>query len=232
MSGTATTSPTSITQASGRPRPDQPGAPGRAEQRRRPTGRRWPARQRSQSPAKSGRCRRPGASVQARLRSSRMGEAGKAASEHRKRAHPQVRERGAEAPTQSSVVQARQPLVASAQRLCYHARPCSAPDSCRHRTSSPFLRGSPLGQDAPHLDGRTHAVGTEARPTGRAPPRDPAAAPHRREDATSRRRSTPRRTTAMAPRRRPRSPRPTRRSTGPRRPARSTRTPRRAASRA
>jgi len=41
-----------------------------------------------------------------------MGEAGKAASEHRKRAHLKMRERGAEAPTQSSVVQARQPFTA------------------------------------------------------------------------------------------------------------------------
>ena len=41
-----------------------------------------------------------------------MGEAGKAASEHRKRAGAKPRERGAEAPTQSSVVQARQPFIA------------------------------------------------------------------------------------------------------------------------
>ena len=39
-----------------------------------------------------------------------------------------------------------------------------------------------MAQTPSHLDGRTHAVGTQARPTGRAAPRDPAAAPHRRED--------------------------------------------------
>src|SRR6185436_9090073 len=43
------------------------------------------------------------------------------------------------------------------------------------RPSHPFLRGLPLGQDAPHLDGCSHAVGTEARPTGRAPARHPSA---------------------------------------------------------
>src|SRR4026209_1356689 len=40
-----------------------------------------------------------------------MGEAGKAAPEHRRCAHPRVRKRGAEAPIRSSVVQAQQPEV-------------------------------------------------------------------------------------------------------------------------
>ena len=40
----------------------------------------------------------------------------------------------------------------------------------------------PLGQDAPHLDGRAYAVGSQARPAGESPPRRPWPAPQRRED--------------------------------------------------
>ena len=43
-------------------------------------------------------------------------------------------------------------------------------------------RGSPLGQDAPHLDGRPDTVGTQARSPGGAPSRHPGPAAHRRED--------------------------------------------------
>src|SRR5690242_10739194 len=40
-------------------------------------------------------------------------------------------------------------------RLWYHAAPRRHPSRAAPRII-PFLRGSPLGQDAPHLDGRTH----------------------------------------------------------------------------
>ena len=50
------------------------------------------------------------------------------------------------------------------------------------RPSPTHQRSAHLGQDAPHLDGRSHAVGTQASPSGREPPRGPPAAPQRRED--------------------------------------------------
>ena len=40
----------------------------------------------------------------------------------------------------------------------------------------------PLGQDAPHLDGRSYAVRTQEGPSGPESPRGPAASPNRRED--------------------------------------------------
>ena len=49
-------------------------------------------------------------------------------------------------------------------------------------TTIPHQRSAHLGQDAPHLDGRSYAVGTQASPSGREPPRGPPAAPKRRED--------------------------------------------------
>ena len=64
---------------------------------------------------------------------------------------------------------------------CYHARSRPAPFR-RAPTSRLHERGSPLGQDAPYLDGCPNAVGSEARPSGRAPARHPSAAAQRRED--------------------------------------------------
>ena len=51
-----------------------------------------------------------------------------------------------------------------------------------HTIRHPLLRGLPLGQDAPHLDGRTIAVGTEARPPVRATSCHPPAPSHRRDN--------------------------------------------------
>ena len=90
-----------------------------------------------------------------------------------------------------------------------------------------------LGQDAPHLDRRAYAVGTQARPQAAEPPRGPPAPPQRREDL---RREGPDRGRAARRHRRsiprPPSPRRSARSTARPRPARSTRTPPPAASRA
>ena len=68
-------------------------------------------------------------------------------------------------------------------RLCYHppSRPALTP--CRRAVDHPTTSEvAHLGQDAPHLDGRSHAVRTQARPSGPEPPRGPPAAPQRRED--------------------------------------------------
>src|SRR3954452_18270683 len=46
-----------------------------------------------------------------------------------------------------------------------------------------------VAEDVPHLDGRSHAVGAEARPPGRGPAGSPPASAQRREDA--RRQGTP-----------------------------------------
>ena len=70
--------------------------------------------------------------------------------------------------------------------LWYHPRSCqaSAPAPPRHpNPTSPPTGGFHLAQDSAHLDGRTNAVGSEARPSGRGPTRGASAAPQRRQDA-------------------------------------------------
>src|SRR6187401_1564913 len=47
---------------------------------------------------------------------------------------------------------------------------------------TPSIREVPLGQDAPHLVGRPHTVGSQARPAGDPPPRGAGPASKRRED--------------------------------------------------
>ena len=59
-------------------------------------------------------------------------------------------------------------------------RPCLVPRADPKPTDNTEV--CPRGQDAPHLDGRSHTVGTEACPSGRAPPRGPPASAQRRQD--------------------------------------------------
>ena len=71
------------------------------------------------------------------------------------------------------------PRCASATMRLRVRAPSAWPDSARNYQQ----RGSPLGQDAPNMDGRPHPVGTQARPPGGSPACRPAASAQRREDA-------------------------------------------------
>jgi len=75
-----------------------------------------------------------------------------------------LRDNGIEILRRPFLAAGRFPSLVGPERLCYHRRPRSA-SYPRHRANhlKSAREVAHLGQDAPHVDGRTNAVGTQAR---------------------------------------------------------------------